>query len=159
MFCDNLQHESHKPYGPLTSIHDCSHYIYRNIGTSTAQTAETHWHMHWRFCTLSGLVPTPLVAKVTCTWSSRLCGFTTPISKQLAQHMYTARLVMKVNTAITQRWLISLILQLLYPQYPPDRTGGSGTGQNKISLLWRAVNPGHPAIASHFIDWATMDEI
>jgi len=30
------------------------------IGHSTAQTAETHWHMHQRFCTLPRLVPTPL---------------------------------------------------------------------------------------------------
>jgi len=65
----------------------------------------------------------PWLANVTCTWSWRLCEITTPISKQLAKHMYIARLIMKVNIAITQRWLTSLILQMFYLKVPTRQDG------------------------------------
>ena len=57
VFRDNLLHESHKPYGPSTSVTRLQ--LLRkqtNTGTSTTLTAETHWRTRTRLLALFRLV-------------------------------------------------------------------------------------------------------
>jgi hypothetical protein len=65
---DNLQRESHKLYGPPTTITWLQ--LPRkqtNTGTSTALTAETLIYAHWPEFWLQ-----PMLANVICAWSWRL---------------------------------------------------------------------------------------
>ena len=55
--CDNLQCESHTPYGPPTSVTWLQLLRKRtNTDTSTVLTAETHWSTHTRLRALYRLV-------------------------------------------------------------------------------------------------------